>query len=173
MIRKSSLVALVAFLVFLLPDRPILAYHGFGGGGGFRGGGGGGFRGGGGYGGGFRGGYGGMQSFGRTPSFSAGRSYGGYGGYGGGMNYGTRGAAEGMRGGQLDYGAALRHLQHCAGWNNQLRRGGRGSKRPGQRRGGAWSLRRVRNDGRGAILLGRRAGRRGGWPRRQRCGRES
>src|SRR5271165_875410 len=101
MIRKSSLVALVAFLAVLLAGGPISAFHGFGGGGGFRGGGGG-FRGGGGYGGGFRGGYGGMESFGRTPSFSAGRSYGGY---GAGMNYGTRGAAEGMRGGQIDYGA--------------------------------------------------------------------
>jgi tetratricopeptide (TPR) repeat protein len=106
--RKSSLVALVAFLAVLLAGGPISAFHGFGGGG--RGGGG--FRGGGGYGGGFRGGFGGggyggmraggMQSFGRTPSFSAGRSYGGY---GGGMSYGSRGAAEGMRGGQLDYGA--------------------------------------------------------------------
>ena len=116
MIRKSSLVALVAFLAVLLAGGPISAFHGFGGGGGFaaaaavsrrwrwgfRGGYGGGFRGGGGYGGGFRGGYGGMESFGRTPSFSAGRSYGGY---GSGMSYGSRGAAEGMRGGQLDYGA--------------------------------------------------------------------
>ena len=110
MIRKSSLVALVAFLAVLLAGGPISAFHGFGGGGGFRGGGGG-FRGGGGYGGGFRGGYGGgfrggyggMESFGRTPSFSAGRSYGGY---GSGMSYGSRGAAEGMRGGQIDYGRA-------------------------------------------------------------------
>jgi tetratricopeptide (TPR) repeat protein len=109
MIRKSSLVALVAFLALLLAGVPSSAFHGFGGGG-FRGGGGGGLRGGGGYGGGFRGGYGGgfrggyggMESFGRTPSFSAGRSYGGF---GSGMSYGTRGAAEGMRGGQLDYGA--------------------------------------------------------------------
>ena len=56
--RKSSLVALVAFLAVVLAGGPISAFHGFGGGGGFRGGGGG-FRGGGGYGGGFRGGYGG------------------------------------------------------------------------------------------------------------------
>ena len=107
MIRKSSLVALVAFLAVLLAGGQISAFHGFGGGGGrgggggFRGGGGG-FRGGGGYGGGYRGGYGGMESFGRTPSFSAGRSYGGY---GAGMSSGSRGAAEGMRGGQIDYGA--------------------------------------------------------------------
>ncbi len=109
--RKSSLVALGALLAVLLTGGQILAFHGFGGGGGR--GGGGGFRGGGGYGGGggFRGGYGGgyggmrsggMESFARTPSFSAGRSYGGY---GSGMSYGTRGAAEGMRGGQIDYGA--------------------------------------------------------------------
>jgi len=108
MIRKSSLVALVAFLAVLLAGGQISAFHGFGGGGGrgggggFRGGGGGGFRGGGGYGGGYRGGYGGMESFGRTPSFSAGRSYGGY---GAGMSSGSRGVAEGMRGGQIDYGA--------------------------------------------------------------------
>src|SRR5208337_2106825 len=82
MIRKSSLVTLVALLAVLLAGGPISAFHGFGGGGGFRGGGGG-FRGGGGYGGGFRGGYGGMESFGRKPSFSTGRSYGGY---GSGMN---------------------------------------------------------------------------------------
>ena len=93
MIRNIRLVALAALFALLLPSREISAYHGFGGGGfrgggfgggGFRGGGfgGGGFRGGGfgGYGGGFRGGYGGggfrggyggMESFGRTPSFSA------------------------------------------------------------------------------------------------------
>ena len=34
MIRKSSLVALVAFLAVLLAGRPISAFHGFGGGGG-------------------------------------------------------------------------------------------------------------------------------------------
>jgi len=49
MIRKSSLVALVAFLAVLLAGGQISAFHGFGGGGGR--GGGGGFRGGGGGGG--------------------------------------------------------------------------------------------------------------------------
>ena len=48
--RTSSLVALGALLAALFAIRPVSAYHGFGGGGGFRGGGGGGFRGGGGYG---------------------------------------------------------------------------------------------------------------------------
>ena len=68
------------------------------GGGGFRGGYGGGFHGGGG---GMR--YGGASSFSRTPSFSSAGSYGRAGGYGGG--YESRGAAEGMRGGQLAYGS--------------------------------------------------------------------
>jgi tetratricopeptide (TPR) repeat protein len=51
----------------------------------------------GGYGGGMRGGYGGMESFGRTPSFSAPHSFGTAG-------PGGRGA-EGMRGGQIQYGS--------------------------------------------------------------------
>ena len=80
----------------------------FGHGGGFRGGfGGGGFRGG--YGG-FRGGFGGehfggASSFGRTPSFSSAHSFDRSGGYGGGYGYGSRGTAEGMHGGQLEYGS--------------------------------------------------------------------
>ena len=86
--------------------------HGFGGGGrGFSGGGSrGGFSGSGvsrGYGGGYSGsrGYGGTSSFSRTPSFSSAGSYGGSRGYSGGASYGTRGTAEGMSGGQINYGS--------------------------------------------------------------------
>jgi tetratricopeptide (TPR) repeat protein len=115
MIRRSLIVAAAAALA-LLAGPPLLAYHGFGGGGrgfgggGFRGGGfGGGYGGfrsagfGGGYGGGVRGygGYGGMSSFARTPSFSAPHSYAtGY-----GTGYGSRGAYEGLGGGQINYGS--------------------------------------------------------------------
>jgi tetratricopeptide (TPR) repeat protein len=67
-------------------------FHGGGGFGGFHGGGYGGYRGG--YGGGMH--YGGMSSMSRTPSMSSYR--------GSGYGYGSRGSAEGMRGGQLDYG---------------------------------------------------------------------
>src|SRR5271157_453261 len=133
MIRKSSLVALVAFLAVLLASGQISAFHGFGGGGGGRGGGGfrgggygGGFRGG--YGGGFRGGYGGMESFGRTPSFSAGRSYEGY---GSGMSYGSRGAAEGMRGGQIDYGARSGSYDTARGGTINYGAAGVGARGPG------------------------------------------
>jgi tetratricopeptide (TPR) repeat protein len=98
---------------------------GRGGGGGFRGGGGyggGGFRGyGGGYGGGSRGfgGYGGVfrgyggafeglpGGYGRTPSFSAPRTYAAPGGYGGRLDYGTRsGSYTTPRGGTVNYGGA-------------------------------------------------------------------
>ena len=144
MTRKTWLVALVALLT-VVPAGHILAYHGFGGGrgggGGFRGGGGGGFRGGygggmggggfrGGYGGGYGGGmhYGGMQSFGRTPSFSAPRSYGGY---GSGMSYGSRGAAEGMRGGQLDYGTRSGSYDTARGGTINYGAAGAGARGPG------------------------------------------
>ncbi len=98
---KMTTAAICAFLLVALGSA--LAFGR--GGGGFRGGYGGGFHGG--YGG-FRGGeggmrYGGASSFSRTPSFSSAHSYDRYGGYGGG--YESRGAAEGMHGGQLAYGS--------------------------------------------------------------------
>ncbi|MGO9597124.1 MAG: tetratricopeptide repeat protein [Isosphaeraceae bacterium] len=101
MIRKTSLAAAVVFLLALPAGQQLWAYHGFGGARG--GGGGGGFRGGGG--GGYRGGSGGMQSFGRTPSFSAGSYARPTGGYSPPATYGNRGSFEGMRGGQIDYGS--------------------------------------------------------------------
>jgi tetratricopeptide (TPR) repeat protein len=96
--RKMMTSVIGASLVVALFGGMAFA-RGFGGGG-FRGGfGGGGFHGG--YGG-YHGSYGGMHeggmsSFSRTPSFS---SY-----HGSGYSYGSRGTAEGMHGGQLDYGS--------------------------------------------------------------------
>ena len=71
---------------------------------------------------------GGMESFGRTPSFSAGRSYGGY---GSGMSYGSRGAAEGMRGGQLDYGARSGSYDTARGGTINYGAAGVGARGPG------------------------------------------
>jgi tetratricopeptide (TPR) repeat protein len=114
MSRTILKLALGASLALGVPGGTALARGFGGGGGGFRGGGfgggGGGFRGGyggGGFGGGgfggaggFRGGYGGggFAGAGATP-----RSYGGAGGYG--ANAGTRGAYQGARGGQINYGS--------------------------------------------------------------------
>jgi len=129
--RKSSLPSVLALLAVLLAGGPISAFHGFGGGrgggGGFREGGGGGsgegFRGetGGDHGQNFREDAGEKESLSRTPSFSVGRWH--EGNNGSGISYGSRGAAEGMRegeikqdersgsdhtapGGTIDYGAA-------------------------------------------------------------------
>jgi tetratricopeptide (TPR) repeat protein len=121
--RKSWLVALAGLLT-VLPAGHVIAFHGFGGGG-FRGGGGG-FRGGGGYGGGGMH-YGGMQSFGRTPSFSAPRAYGGY---GAGMGYGGRGF-EGMRGGSINYGARSGSYNTPRGGSINYGAAGAGARGPG------------------------------------------
>ncbi|MFO0888053.1 MAG: hypothetical protein U0790_02785 [Isosphaeraceae bacterium] len=90
------------------PSRPapLLAYHGFGGGGmrrrrrlaevcgGY----------GGGYGGGMRGGYGGGRAGGHAAATAVPATHPGYGG-GGGMSYGNRGSYSGMGGGQINYGS--------------------------------------------------------------------
>ena len=115
MTRKMMIAVLSASLAVAFPVGAVFA-RGFGGGG-FRGGGfgGGGFRGGGFGGGGFRGG--GFEGGGfrrrlrrdvvvrPDPVVQLGRLVRPSGGYGGGMSYGSRGAAEGMSGGQIDYGS--------------------------------------------------------------------
>ncbi|MDR3621910.1 MAG: tetratricopeptide repeat protein [Paludisphaera borealis] len=122
--RNLMMRSLLILSMAVLAPADLAFARGFGGGGrgggGFRGGGygGGGFRGGGGYGGGgfrgggfsggyggYRGGYGGMSSFGRTPSFSAPRTYNAPGA--GRLDYGARtGSYNTARGGSVNYGAA-------------------------------------------------------------------
>ena len=119
---------------------------------------GGGFRGG--YGGGYGGGmhYGGMSSFGRTPSFS---SPGSFGRYGAGMSYGSRGAAEGMRGGQLDYGIPLGflHTRRGAGRSTTARRGpAAGGREEARRARGVYGVEGTTAGGRSFADVGRAGG---------------
>jgi len=126
MTRKMMSVVLITSLALSLPGGTLFA-RGFGGGG-FRGGGFGGFHGGG-YGG-FHGGeyggmhYGGMSSYGRTSSFS---SYG----HGEGMSYGSRGAAEGMYGGQIRYGSRSGSYETARGGTINYGAAGMGARGPG------------------------------------------
>ena len=140
MTRKLMSVVLSSSLALTLSGGTLFA-RGFGGGG-FRGGGfgGGGFHGGGfeaggfhgdGFGGGgYRGGesggmrYGGRSSFSHTSSFS---SYG----HGEGTSYGSRGAVEGMHGGQIQYGSRSGSYTTSRGGTVNYGAAGAGARGPG------------------------------------------
>jgi Tetratricopeptide repeat len=130
MTRKMMSIVLSASLAVSLPGGALFA-RGFGGGGSRGGGyGGGGFHGGGFEAGGFHGGesggmrYGGASSFSHTSSFS---SYG----HGEGTSYGSRGAAEGMRGGEIEYGSRSGSYTTSRGGTVDYGAAGYGAKGPG------------------------------------------
>jgi tetratricopeptide (TPR) repeat protein len=120
--RKMMRLIVCTSLALVLSGGTLFA-RGFAGGG-FHGGGFGGVSRGGYGGGGFHGGYGGMSSFSHTPSFSA---YG----RGEGMSYGSRGAAEGMRGGQIQYGSRSGSYTTQRGGTINYGAAGEGARGPG------------------------------------------
>ena len=108
-----------------------------------------------------------MSSFGHTPSFSSPGSFG----RGEGMSYGSRGAAEGMNGGRIEYGSRSGSYDTARGGTINYGAAGVAGRGPGGARPGAAPTgSRARPPGAGAHgRRPRRRGRRAGRERRRRA----